>query len=535
MKKQPLILLILIGFVTFAVMILFNLVIVEKNEASLVYQVYLDGKVIGVIEDKDALFALINKEQKSIKDEYNVDNVYPPDNLEINKIYTYDSKVDSIEEVYEKIEENENFTIDGYKIIIKSTNNEEQIDTTDEAGDSSVTPEEAVTPSEEQVEIEPRKEDTGVREISINVLDKEIFDDAIHSFILAFIDEKQYNNYINDTQAEIEDVGSIIENMYFNEDIIVKKGKINVNEKIYTKENDLTRYLLFGDNNEEQSYSVKEGDTISSISDEYKLNPQEFLVANPKYTSEDSLLAIGDTVDVTLINPVLTLTYQLYSVEDVETKYETKVVRDNSKPSSYSEITQPGVNGLSRVTYRYAVINGEQTQGMIKLSENVIREKVDQVTTKGKKQYSSGNYGTFVAVDGDFGWPTNQPYKISSRYGYRWGKLHMAVDISGLAQGSPVYAAADGVVVYAGNTGGSSGTYIVIQHDNNIYTNYAHLVKNSFTVKEGDHVTKGQKIGGIGQTGMATGVHLHFGAFVGYPNREGSKSFNPCSLYKNMC
>ena len=75
---------------------------------------------------------------------------------------------------------------------------------------------------------------------------------------------------------------------------------------------------------EEKKYIVKEGDTIAQISEENKLNPQEFLIANPKYKSEESLLTIGDEVSIALINPVISLAYEVYEVEDVVQYFEKK-------------------------------------------------------------------------------------------------------------------------------------------------------------------------------------------------------------------
>ena len=69
----------------------------EKNdykfdEASKAYQIYLDGKEIGLIKDENELYSLINKEQQNIKDQYGVDYVYPPDGLDIVETKTFDGK-----------------------------------------------------------------------------------------------------------------------------------------------------------------------------------------------------------------------------------------------------------------------------------------------------------------------------------------------------------------------------------------------------------------------------------------------------------
>ncbi len=479
---------ILIGVVTAVIIFSLNGITQKNEEAQSLYQVYLNGQTIGVIQDKEGLYDLINDKQKEIKDKYGVENVYPPNDFKITKLYTYDNEVNNISYIYNKIEEVDNFTIRGYVVTIKPEEGEEK---------------------------------------SFNILDKKVFNDAINSFILAFVDEEDYNNYLNNEQSEISEVGKLIESMYFDEKITIKEAYISVKDKIYTDSNELSQYLLFGNNSEKKMYTIKEGDTIASVSEENKLNPQEFLIANPKYASEDSLLAINDTVNITLIDPVLTLTYQLYSIEDVEQYFEKTTIYDNSKAYNYSEITQPGINGITRVTSRYAVVNGEKSQGIIKISEEVIREKVDQVTTKGRKTY---NYGTYVNLDGDWAWPTNSGYIITSQYGWRWGKYHEGVDIAlGYGIGSPIYSIADGVVVDVlyQNTGGKM---IIIDHGNNIFSMYAHL--NSQLVKIGQTVSRAQKIGTMGNTGYTTGPHLHLSVSQGMPYTSSYKFINPLSLYR---
>ena len=82
--------------------------------------------------------------------------------------------------------------------------------------------------------------------------------------------------------------------------------------------------------------------------------------------------------------------------------------------------------------------------------------------------------------------------------------------------GTPVHAAAEGVVVFAGSDVEAIysprinfyGSLVVIKHDNDLFTLYAHL--SVIDVQQGDEVNVGQKIGEVGQSGAATGSHLHF-------------------------
>jgi murein DD-endopeptidase MepM/ murein hydrolase activator NlpD len=110
-----------------------------------------------------------------------------------------------------------------------------------------------------------------------------------------------------------------------------------------------------------------------------------------------------------------------------------------------------------------------------------------------------------VRTDAAFVWPLHGP--VTSPFGPRNGRLHAGMDI-----GSPHYqevvAAADGEVIYAGNTGGSLGKVVVLQHGQGFRTVYAHL--SIIIARERDMVRQGQAIGGVGDTGRTTGPHLHF-------------------------
>ncbi len=86
-------------------------------------------------------------------------------------------------------------------------------------------------------------------------------------------------------------------------------------------------------------------------------------------------------------------------------------------------------------------------------------------------------------------------------------KLHEAVDIIGDV-GTPVYASGDGVVEYAGRTGGGYGIMIEIGHGYGYTSLYAHLEK--VLVKEGQRVKRGDLVGRSGRTGLVSGPHLHY-------------------------
>jgi murein DD-endopeptidase MepM/ murein hydrolase activator NlpD len=118
-------------------------------------------------------------------------------------------------------------------------------------------------------------------------------------------------------------------------------------------------------------------------------------------------------------------------------------------------------------------------------------------------------------------WPVDE-YRVSSHYGYRQScakcsTFHQGTDFDGNL-GDPIYAAMDGLIVSVEHFG-EYGLFIVIEHVATINTKterwqtvYAHLQKDSIpeNIKPGALVYAGEKIAGMGRTGLATGIHLHF-------------------------
>jgi hypothetical protein len=108
---------------------------------------------------------------------------------------------------------------------------------------------------------------------------------------------------------------------------------------------------------------------------------------------------------------------------------------------------------------------------------------------------------------GQFIWPVPGSKRVSSYYGRRRGKRHDGIDIPA-KPGTSIVASADGEVVYSGSKISGYGNMIVVKHDDDYFTVYAHNSRNF--VGKGDGVHQGQVIGRVGSTGRSTGPHLHF-------------------------
>jgi len=108
------------------------------------------------------------------------------------------------------------------------------------------------------------------------------------------------------------------------------------------------------------------------------------------------------------------------------------------------------------------------------------------------------------AGTGALAWPVSGP--VTSGFGVRWGRMHEGIDI-GVGEGTPVQAAAAGVVIYAGWMSGY-GNLVVIDHGNGLSTAYAH--NSSLVVGVGRSVAGGEVVSYSGNTGNSTGPHVHF-------------------------
>lgn len=285
---------------------------------------------------------------------------------------------------------------------------------------------------------------------------------------------------------------------------------------------------MFGTTKDQQKYTVQAGDTIEQIAFSNKISTEEFLIANPEFSSANTLLYVGQTVTLGILKPQISVVEIDHVVLDEETNYQTETQYDNNKEVGYSEIIQSGVKGITRKTQKVKKINGATVSVTPVGNGEVLKEPVNEIVVKGGKKSSYSGYGTVVATPGEWGWPATCS-SVSSPFGYRWGTLHDAIDIAGCGYGSNIFAAKDGIVVQSSYKY-DNGEFVTIDHGNGYYSLYAHMVSGSRKVKVGDYVVKGQIIGSMGMTGAATGVHVHFAIWRGYPYRGGTP-LNPLAFY----
>lgn len=208
--------------------------------------------------------------------------------------------------------------------------------------------------------------------------------------------------------------------------------------------------------------------------------------------------------------------------------YDTKVKYDKTKDSSYKKVTKKGVNGTQKTTYRISLLDGVQTDAVI-TDVKTIKKPVNKVVTKGKGGSSSVVTTGEVSSSG-FIWPVPSVHTISSPYGYReGGEFHTGIDIAdGDCYGATIVASKGGTVEWAGYDDSGYGNYVIIDHGDGYKTLYGHC--SSVYVSQGQQVSQGQSICGVGSTGQSFGNHLHFEVRTG---DQRSDRQNPLNYVSN--
>jgi len=252
------------------------------------------------------------------------------------------------------------------------------------------------------------------------------------------------------------------------------------------------------------TYTVEQGDSVFQIAEQFGLKPETILWGNFQTLADNPhRLRPGQELNILPVNG----TYHEWSKGESFTR-----VAEYYGVDPMDIVEWPG-NPLD--IYDFDIENPQIEPGTMLIVPGGARELVDygppaitRDNPAAASTYGPGHCGTIyqgaVGV-GVFLWPTTERW--ISGYDYNPGANHPAIDIAG-SIGNPVWAADNGVVVYAGWSNYGYGNLIVIDHGNGWQTLYAHL--NSIAVGCGQSVNQGQAIGGLGTTGNSSGAHLHF-------------------------
>ncbi len=266
---------------------------------------------------------------------------------------------------------------------------------------------------------------------------------------------------------------------------------------------DAMNKMLTGTSKSAVTYTVKLGDTVTSIAKENNTTIAELNKLNGNQLGDD--LHPGDLITLQVSTPMLSVEMVKSLTYRVPLSYKTVTVQDDSQYTDYSKVKNEGTNGVQQCVDKVYFINGTESRREI-ISRTIVVPSVDKVVITGtKKRPKVSGLGE---ATGRLMWPVPSLRMITTYFTWRWGSFHTGIDISGgSAYGRTIVAADGGVVVYAGWKNGY-GECVQISHGSGIQTLYGHASR--LLVSSGQRVSKGQAIARVGSTGNSTGPHCHF-------------------------
>ncbi|PKM87961.1 MAG: hypothetical protein CVU85_04860 [Firmicutes bacterium HGW-Firmicutes-10] len=317
-------------------------------------------------------------------------------------------------------------------------------------------------------------------------------------FVLESKDEihRMLQVYKNKYMKNIDE-NAQVRSIQFEQDIEI--NEIEVKDEVFVSVKEAE--AMINENEDEAVYhTVVPGDSFWMIAKESEVPLAKLIEYNPDMNPER--IWPGNKIMFKPADPKLDIIVQFQNTMIEPVEFLTEYIQDNSLYASQRVTTKNGVEGEKRVTYDITMKNGYPTAIEV-LNEEVLVEPVTRVVRVGTKRTLTRTSTTnFGVVSGRFTSPFG--YRKDPISGLR--KFHDGIDIAA-PRGTPVYAYTNGKVVTAG-WGNMTGNYVVIDHGGGLRSKYYHL--SSISVKVGQIVKVGEKIGGVGTTGYSTGNHLHF-------------------------
>jgi LysM repeat protein len=245
------------------------------------------------------------------------------------------------------------------------------------------------------------------------------------------------------------------------------------------------------------TYTVGDGDTISSIAEKFGIGVNTILWENNL-----SVTSVIRPDDQLRILPMSGLMYTVAKGESIQGLATSFGVTDKS----IAEANSLSLNQSLAVGQKLLIPGGKKKEPInfepkVYSGISVVKNIIDPIKTFIKPR--AKNFAP--AIGNRMTWPT-VGYRISQYFSLS----HFAIDIANHV-GTPLYAADAGVIESAG-WGRGYGNNIVINHGGGKKTRYAHMSK--FYVSAGDVVAKGEQIGEMGNTGWSTGPHVHFEVMI---------------------
>ena len=255
-----------------------------------------------------------------------------------------------------------------------------------------------------------------------------------------------------------------------------------------------------------QTYTVKTGDTLTGIASQHGISMMTIWWAN-KLTAKDQL-HVGQKLTIPPVDGLVVTIKAGDTLDSIAAQYKV----DGTDVLAINQLEDP--NLIIGQTLILAGAAGAPIP--------TVKPTVKPRTNTNSSSCGSCGGGTYSG--GAFRWPVIGGNNYISQY-FHYG--HYGVDIAA-TYGSKVGAAANGVVTFAGWKNNGGGYQVWISHGSGLFTTYNHM--SGVTVSAGQSVGGGQQVGRIGQSGNATGPHLHFEVWKG-PIWNGGTRVNPLRYF----
>lgn len=335
---------------------------------------------------------------------------------------------------------------------------------------------------------------------TIYVKNLDDFYNARDKFLLYFCSQDTLN-YVRNNQKipELTTYGSREISVKIQETITVYQSVAKV-DQILQNEQEILSYLSYGENQAKEYYTTVEGDTVDGVGAKTGLTGTQVMILNNDILlSTTQLLEPGTQLNVRYLEPIINVEVQVELIRKEEIyPGETEIQLDDTLKEGAFEVVREAQNGYKNSKYIETYVNGQYASYYL-ASEQQTQMPVNEILRVGTMVIPG--VGT-----GKFRWPTDNP-RITCTVGCYAG--HRAIDIINVYQRYGNVYASDRGVVETVSYNSISGYHVIINHNNGLKSYYGHLNKPAF-VDVGEYVDVGEIIGQIGQTGVATGPHIHF-------------------------
>lgn len=256
------------------------------------------------------------------------------------------------------------------------------------------------------------------------------------------------------------------------------------------------------------TYIVQPGDTVFGIADGFGLSPDTIFWASEVLRDNVHMLSTGVELYILPTDGVYHRSDGMYSIDWLAQHYQ--VTSEAIIETEYNQLGGYTPNDIPPEGMRIVIPGGvrDYRPDYTWYAPEPASSDSGSSGSSGQYQFAPGHPGSCVAMAGGGGtgiWanPVQGGYNITQGY-YPW---HTGIDLASV-ESTPIIATDTGIVIFAGWNNWGYGNLVVLDHGNGWVTIYGHLA--SVGVGCGQMVSRGQYIGGMGNTGNSSGPHLHF-------------------------